>query len=342
MTLRNEELITLNRNMYLYLNAGYSFEKVLNMIIDKKICSKKIINSLIKVKNDIDCGKSISEGFKNTKVIPVYMVQIINIGEESGRLCDIIKSLWEYYEEKKQRDKAVISTISYPLFIIIISFMLFLTLILFFVPMMNNTFSGFKIDESHSFRILLEINRFLTVNWSFILITIILSVSLILISFIKKNKIAYFILNKFILIKSIYYKLYSMKTVYFIYILLNNGVHIDRSIDLLIDMQQDCYIKEKLFCCRQNMTKGLSINLSLKSSNLFSKDTIDIISVGEDTAQLEKSLFTSYTIQKENFNRSFAKFLAILQPGVILFLGGMIFMIIYSVMCPVLDSMGNF
>ena len=57
-------------------------------------------NALKKAKNDIASGRSISESFKKTGIFPSLVTEMMWMGEESGKLPDIIVVLSKYYQEQ--------------------------------------------------------------------------------------------------------------------------------------------------------------------------------------------------------------------------------------------------
>lgn len=79
-----------------------------------------IQNALKKAKNDITSGKSISESFRRTGVFPSFVVDMMLMGEESGRLPDMIDVLSSFYKEQINQFLRRFSAIIDPLMMIII------------------------------------------------------------------------------------------------------------------------------------------------------------------------------------------------------------------------------
>lgn len=79
-----------------------------------------IQNALKKAKNDITSGKSISESFRRTGVFPPFVVDMMLMGEESGRLPDMIDVLSSFYKEQINQFLRRFSAIVDPLMMIII------------------------------------------------------------------------------------------------------------------------------------------------------------------------------------------------------------------------------
>ncbi|SHJ66651.1 Type II secretory pathway, component PulF [Hathewaya proteolytica DSM 3090] len=339
--LKIDEIIRLNRNMYMYLKCGYNLPKVLEMMINRKLCKGRTLKAVKSIKANMDKGYSMGESFEKSLYFPQYVIQLIKIGEESGQLCSVLKSLVEYYEEKKKRNKSLWATLAYPLFVVVLGILLFLGVVLYFAPMMNNSLSSCNIDNNKYMNSLLTINQWIRKYWRYVISVIMFIFFIFIVCYFKFKRGLYFIMNKVLLVKWVYHSVCSMKYTYFMYVLLDNGVHINNCLEIMMKNEKDSILKHKILRGLKYIKSGEPFHRALSSMEIFPCIAIDIICVGEDTAQLEQSLYNSYKIQKDRFNESFKKAINILQPALIILLGIMIFFLIYSVMCPVMESMGN-
>ena len=95
--IQTERLLT---TMSTLIRSGVS---ILNAVSVLEGAFKKNLiyqNALKKAKNDIASGRSISESFKKTGIFPGLVTEMMWMGEESGKLPDIIVVLSKYYQEQ--------------------------------------------------------------------------------------------------------------------------------------------------------------------------------------------------------------------------------------------------
>ena len=92
-----EKLLT---NMATLLNSGVSIINVLTVMEESFEGNLIIKEAITRAKNDVASGKSLSEAFRNTKVFPGLMTEMMLMGEESGRLPSIMDTLSSFYQER--------------------------------------------------------------------------------------------------------------------------------------------------------------------------------------------------------------------------------------------------
>ena len=102
------------------LRSGVSIINSLTVLENAFKSNLIIQNALKKAKNDITSGKSISESFRKTGVFPGFVVDMMLMGEESGRLPDMIDVLSSFYKEQINQFLRRFSAIIDPLMMIII------------------------------------------------------------------------------------------------------------------------------------------------------------------------------------------------------------------------------
>ena len=87
----------------------------------------------------------------------------------------------------------------------------------------------------------------------------------------------------------------------------------------------------------EDIKKGLSISLLLKSMNFFPPMVISMISIGEESGSLEDMLSKTADYYDEELEATIQKMLSMLEPMLILFMGVVIGFIVVSMMLPISD-----
>ncbi len=95
----NLEMSKFCYSMYSMLSGGVEFLNSLNLSVDT-VQNKYIKNALSSVSNEVKSGKSITESFGRVEFVPEFMVNMINVGEESGNLKEIFLELHYIFDEK--------------------------------------------------------------------------------------------------------------------------------------------------------------------------------------------------------------------------------------------------
>ncbi|MBR4305537.1 MAG: type II secretion system F family protein, partial [Ruminiclostridium sp.] len=72
---------------------------------------KKILSEMLQ---SIESGSSVYKAFEATDVFPVYFLEMISLGEKTGKLDTVLESMSEYYSELEEMSSSVKSAIIYP------------------------------------------------------------------------------------------------------------------------------------------------------------------------------------------------------------------------------------
>ncbi len=126
-----EKLLT---NMATLLNSGVSIINVLTVMEESFQGNLIIKDAITRAKNDVAAGKSLSESFRRTKVFPGIMTEMMLMGEESGRLPNIMDTLSLFYQEQVNQFLARFSALIDPILIVGIGAIIAVIVLSIFLP----------------------------------------------------------------------------------------------------------------------------------------------------------------------------------------------------------------
>ena len=137
--LTNLEIVDFCDQMSMILKAGISTYEGVNIMYDdaKDDSSKRI---LLKMKEIMEEGRPFYEAVNESKVFPKYASNMIKIGEESGRLDDVMEGLSAYYDREESVSRAVKNAITYPVIMIIIMVVVVVILLAKVLPIFEEVF----------------------------------------------------------------------------------------------------------------------------------------------------------------------------------------------------------
>jgi len=126
-----EKLLT---NMATLLQSGVSIINVLTVMEESFEGNVIIKEAITQAKNDVASGKSLSESFRKTKVFPGLMTEMMLMGEESGRLPNIMDTLSSFYQEQVNQFLARFSAMIDPILIVGIGSIIAVIVLSIFLP----------------------------------------------------------------------------------------------------------------------------------------------------------------------------------------------------------------
>ena len=325
------------------LDCGINISEALKLISNQS--EKKFMkNSFNEIMKEVEKGESLGNSFEKSKLTyPSIMINMIKIGEESGNLDGIFISLANYFEKEDKVVKKIVSSLTYPVLVLIVTILITTILMIKIVPSFSVTLFalGQKLPEMTI--IILNISSFMKNNFIYIMLAIAMLVILIKKYFqsLKGKQIKDEILLKIPLFKKLYIKLVELKFMRAMSILLESGNTVFKSIQFSAFCTENKIIKEQLMLSIEEIMKGKSTVLALKKVNMFEPLVMSMIAVGEETGTLSKMFNKATEAIEEDVKREIERLTVLLEPIMIIILSIIIGVIIFSIMMPMFNIMDS-
>ncbi len=123
-------------SLSLLLKSGVSLLSALG-IAAPIIANPEYIAQMQEIRKDIEKGASFSRALAKFKIFPVFFVQMIRVGEESGRLDSVLADIADSYEQEIEADLKIISTLIEPSIILILGLLIGGMVIAVLLPIFN-------------------------------------------------------------------------------------------------------------------------------------------------------------------------------------------------------------
>lgn len=294
-------------------------------------------NSLLKVLGAIKNGKSLSQGFTQFKnLYPEFFTGIIFLGESTGKLYETLIGLKLYYEKLVFIKKEIKNASAYPLFILLSMAILSVFVLNEVVPNFCEIYKSMNIDLPENCKILYNINLTIKENP---LLSSITSISwlLALITILK-----YFINNitvdKFIKIR-IVKAFFEYIMILLFSIITSTGINISTALEYCEESMSFVYLKRKIKEINAGIYKGKSLTESLEKSGLFSKYTLAVIRIHEESGSIEEGFKELAQKLEKNFFEQINKYLRLINPIFMSIMAGFIVMFILCFVIPLFDNL---
>lgn len=322
------------------LKAGVNIETALEVIENQKI-NYLIGDSLKTIRRDIEKGKTLFQSInKFSKIYPEFMRQMILIGEKSGNLEDIFLKLAKYYTDKHKIKKKIKNAIMYPLCVLIMTIIVTLFITFRIIPKFAINF--IKLNKSIPIGIqrILRFNKIIT-SYKFYVIVFIIAIILY-----KLYKAGYFqmVLEKIIFKSSlglIYKEIYDINIIKSISILLDSGIPIINSLDIIVSSINNKVLKDRLLKVVCEIKEGHSLGDALKKEKMFNDFFISMISVGEKIGKIEELINNAVKIKEEDIENLISRIVKSIEPITIIILGVIITFIMMNILMPMMSTMDS-
>jgi len=331
-----QQLSLIAANLAQLYKAGIPITTALELVADV-LHSKTYKDSLGKVLMRIKQGNSLSEGFSEFKELyPEFFIGIIAIGENTGKLYSVLKGLNVFYDKCFFIKKEIKNASAYPKFIfvsIIILTIFFLNKIL---PNFCEIYNSMNIKLPANCKGLYDLNNFFKNEPLLTTITII-SWTLIAGILFKyfANKISINNFTKINIVKSFFE--YIMVVLFSI--ITSTGINISKALESCENSIGFDYLKKKIRKINIDILNGKTLTESLEKSGVFSKYTLAIIKIGEESGTINVGFEELADNLERQLFQQIKKYLSYISPIFMFIMAILVVTFMVGFLIPLFDNM---
>lgn len=322
-------------DLYLLFDSGLDMKRVLELIVTEQK-NKKDKDLLDRVNKKVITGINLSEALSAERDFTEYEVFSVKIGEESGKLIDVLFHLKNYYQKRIEQKRLIKSALSYPLTILGVAIAAVVFMIGFVVPTFAETFKTFDAELPGITKWLISFsNGFLTYS---IIFLILIAIIIIGYQFVKSEPIIKKWKDKLLLSIPFTGEVYHLsKLTQFcenMKLLIGARTSLIESIKLTGRMSVFYPIESRVDQINLDITNGKSLSQSLGEYKIFPSRMIYLIAVGEEVNKLESifgqlgDLYGSELAYKSKVLGS------VLEPVLLLFIACLVGFIVVALYMP--------
>ncbi len=320
----------------LLLSSGIDIKTAFEIIEDQlKVKKHKAI--LTQIKDDIISGQSIWEAIhKHPKTFSTYEYQSIKIGEESGKLPEVLIELGKFYTSAIKLRRQIIGTLTYPVVVLTMSVLIVQFMLSFVVPMFSDIFKHSHTELPMATQLLIKISA-----KSGLIFYTLLAIVVAGIVFHKTQQLkpwyrkytAWFFL-RIPIINELIKKIYLARFCQSMKLLLGSKVLLIDALDLVKNMIGYYPIEFALETVKKDVYAGKLLHESLAEHNIFPKKLVSLIKVSEEVNAPElifDKLNKQYSEEIEHQQAIIGK---VIEPLFLVILGGLVGFILIAMYTP--------
>lgn len=289
-------------------------------------------------------GTTFSQALQQTGKFSLYEVYSLQIGEETGKLIEVLTDLAKYYQNKIKQRRKIVSALTYPCVVLSTSLGAVFFMLKFVVPMFGDVFKRFGGQLPWITEKIMGISNAMENNfWRFILLIALIAGFILLTRKTQKFKeIVSKIVLRTPLIGNLVQKIYLARFCNSMRLLINARLPLLRAIALIRQMINYYPIESSLQKVEDDIMKGKTLHESLQQFNIYPSKMIQLIKVGEETNQLDLFFgrISEQYIEEVEYKTSTLS--SMMEPLIIIFLGIIVGVILISMYLPLFQMSNSF
>ncbi len=340
---KSRDLIVFSRQLATLIESGITMLSGLQML-SEEVGNKALSKALQAVIEDVQEGESLSDALKNhPQVFPPIYSRMIEIGERMGNMEAILRQLATYMEKRESLTRKLRGAMAYPAFILLLAIGVVILMINFTLPGILGLFGEFEAELPITTRILITITNFSTTHQSSILAVAVSTVALV--SLYARTPVGRrqrdLLLLKMPVIGSINIQSSISQLCHTMSILLRAGLPMSEIMDLIVQTMGNVILRGALERVRTEMLQGHGLSRPISQEQIFPSLLVQMVRVGEETGALDSNLETLALFYEEEADRKISALTGMLEPALMLFVGGLVGFLAVSVIMPMYSLMGS-
>ncbi len=333
------ELALFTRQLATLLQAGTPLEEALRTSA-KQSEKPHVTRTILGVRSKVTEGHSLESGLGEfPATFPDLYRATVAAGEKSGHLDPVLERLADYTESRQEMQQSVTTALVYPIILLIICIAVVVGLLTYVVPQVVEVFADLGNELPLPTKILLATSDFLRATWWYWIVAIvggIFAFNYLMKSHSFKSKVHALQLRLPIMGKLIR-GLNTSRFARTLSILTASGVPVLEALRISSQVVPNLPMKKAVNDAAINVREGASIHSSLETSRHFPPMTLHLIASGEATGKLEAMLERAAMQQERELKTIISATLSLFEPLMIVFMGGLVFMIVLAIMLPLFE-----
>ena len=321
------------------LRAGVPLLRCLE-ILEKQSANPTLSEILREVYAKVADGTTLADALSHyPRAFNELSVSMVRAGQEGGFLEDVLERIAHFTEHQEDMKAKVIGALAYPGFLAATAFLVLMILVVFFVPMFEPIFQ--RLDEKGELPFLtialIGTSRFVISYWYVIpfLIAGLLFGWWQLMSSDAARLWLDALRLKIPVIGKVYLNFALSRFTRILGTLLRNGIPILQSLKIAKDSMGNRVLSAAIADAAEHVTAGNKLAQPLASCKLLPRDIVEMISVGEESNQLEKVLLDTADALDKRTSRQLELMIRLLEPVMLLVMAVIILIVVLGLLLPV-------
>jgi len=336
---RRADVVSTTRQLATLLSAGLPLVSALSGVLEqvKRPALRKVLSQ---VRERVKEGMSLASALmEHPAVFPSVYTAMINAGETSGTLELVVERLAEFGEQQLALQRKIRSTLAYPLLMLIVGVGVVIFLMAYVIPRVTQIFVEMKQELPLPTTILIGVSELFQKYWPLAILAIVgcfFAARYYVKTDAGRRRYDRMLLNLPV-VGSIVEKVAMARITRTLGTLLHNGVPLLNAMEIVRSLVSNVVLNQALEEARQEISEGASITAPLARSGVFPPSVIQMISVGEQSGNLEGMLFKVAETFDSEVETSVTTFTSLLGPFMILFLAFFVGFVVLAVLLPIFE-----
>ena len=325
------ELASFCGEMGMILRSGISALEGLELLMEdtQNDAEKTLLDTMYQ---SMQSGDTFADALSRTGVFPSYLIHMTAIGEETGRLDDVMESLSAHYQREESLSRSIRSSLSYPLIMIILMLVVIVILITKVMPVFQQVFVQLGTEMTGLSKGILLLGSVLS-RYALVFVILIAAVIAAGIVLTRTEKGRHF--------REIADCSDSCRFAGAMALALKSGLTPERGLEFSRNLIEDPFYLERIDQCCAEIEQGTEFSGALVKTKVFTGVYARMTAIAGKSGMMDEVMEQIADRCEEELREHITSFLAVLEPTLVIILSVIVGIILLSVMLPLLGIMAG-
>jgi type IV pilus assembly protein PilC len=323
------------------LTAGVPLIRSLDILYQQS--TKESVRKVVqKLYEDVQKGDMFSDALRKQEgIFPPLMMAMVESGEASGNLEKAMERLSNQFEADMKIENKVKSAMIYPSVVAFVAIAAVVVLLIFVFPTFVAMYEGTEVDLPGITQLLLNISGALVSFW-FIIFPVIFAIIFGIGAYFRTEsgiRVKDRLKLRLPIIKGVTYKVCAARFTRATGSLVGSGIALLNALDITSRVVNNTVKAKNVEDIREDVRAGISLSAAVKKSEAFPPILHSMISIGEESGNLDGMLEKVSEYLDEEVNTSLTRLMSMLEPMMILVVAVMVGFIVIAMLLPIFGLM---
>ncbi|MDP5339663.1 MAG: type II secretion system F family protein [Nodularia sp. (in: cyanobacteria)] len=326
-----------SRQFAALVNAGVAIVRSLG-VLSEQCSNPRLKQSLIEISNDVQSGMNLSDSMrKHPACFDGLYVSMVQAGEVGGVLDEVLNRLAKLLEDVARLQNQIKSALSYPVVVGFLATAIFVGMTVFLIPIFANIFTDLGTELPALTQFLMTCSEILRSWRALVLVGALVGLSIAYKQYYK-TPVGRINIDRLSLKMPLFGDLIQKSSVARFSrtfgALTRSGVPILTCLEIVRDTSGNQVVANAIDAARVDIQQGGMISLALQKDQVFPAMAIQMISIGEETGELDGMLMKVADFYEDEVEQTVKALTSVLEPLMIVVLGGMVGTILLAMYLP--------
>lgn len=332
--LGNLEIAAFCEQVAMVISAGIpAYEGISILMADA--ADKETEELLKRIYEPLELGSTFHDALATSEAFPQYVLDMVEIGELSGKLEDVLHSLNLYYEREESIRSSIKSAVTYPLVMIAIMISVVLVLVAKVLPIFNQIYTELGSGLTGFALMMMQFSNALNAYAPVVLVVLtILAIAIFI--YTRTQSFRLFIQRQKLSMSTASSRFANCMTM-----AISSGLDTSQGLDLAERLVDNPYMKARIVKCKELVEEGYSFSDAILATKIFTRTYATLLNIGFRTGSLEKVMNKIFQEYEDNIDYEINRFVSRLEPALVIVLSVIIGFILLSFLLPLIGIMAS-